>query len=64
MERKHKIFDLLYLAVFSAILLLSANLFLDLIPLPGYLLPLMLVTGSLLFVIQALIQRKTRKKNV
>lgn len=62
MERKYKIFDLLYFAVFTAILLLSANLFFDIIPSPDYSLPLMLVTGALLFVFDALIQRSTRNK--
>jgi hypothetical protein len=64
MDRKYKIFDGLYFAAFAAILLLSANLFFDIMPLPDYLLSLMLVTGSLRFVIRALVQRKTRNKNI
>jgi hypothetical protein len=62
MERKRKIFDLIYLAVFTAILLLSANLFFDIISLPDYSLSLMLVIGALLFVFDALIQKSTRNK--
>lgn len=62
MERKYKIFDLLYFAVFIGMLLLCTNLFFDIIPLPDYSLPLMLVIGALLFVFDALIQKSTRNK--
>jgi len=62
MERKYKIFDRLYLTVSTAILLLSAILFFNIIPLPDYSLSLMLVIGALLFVFHALIQRGTRNK--
>jgi len=62
MERKYKIFDRLYLTVSTAILLLSAILFFNIIPLPDYSLSLMLVIGALLFVFHALVQKSTRNK--
>jgi|GEM_PF-6821811 len=64
MRSSTKIFKAIYLLTFIGIVFLSINLFLEIIALPDYLLPLMLVIGALMFFLEAMIQRKTRNDNV
>lgn len=62
MKKPNLMFEITYLSVFVLIVFLTMNLALDIIALPAYLLPLMLVVGAVMFFLRAMIQRKARNK--
>ena len=64
MKKHPGAFKVTYFTVFALIPFLTLNLFLDIILLPEYLLPLILVIGALMFVADAVIQKKNRNKKV
>ena len=64
MKKPNLMFEITYLSVFVLIVFLTMNLALDIIALPAYLLPLMLVVGAVMFFLRAMIQRKAQNKRV
>lgn len=60
MKNIRSVFNVIYIVSITIIVLLSVNLFLNIIAIPTYFLPLMLVVGSLMFFTDAIMQRKTR----
>jgi len=64
MKHSIRIFRLAYLMTIIGVVILSVNLFFDIVDLPTYMLPLLLVVGASMFFLEAMIQRKTRNKNV
>ena len=57
-------FKVIYLIVLLLVVSLTLNLAFDIIALPGYLLPVMLVIGASMFFLNAMIQRNARDKRV
>ena len=64
MKNLTKTFKIVYFVVLVGVVFLTLNLSLDLIFLPGYLLPVTLMIGAVMFFLDAMIQRKARNKQV